>query len=162
MENKWRIGTGFDTHPLVKGRKLVIGGVEIPFNKGLDGWSDADVLVHAIMDALLGAAAMGDIGQHFPPGEPRYKDISSLDLLKEVNDKLAAQNWGIVNIDSTVITEEPKLAGFIDQMRLKLSQTLSIKTGQVSVKASTSSKLGCIGKGNGIEARAVALIEKRS
>ncbi|HEY79018.1 MAG TPA: 2-C-methyl-D-erythritol 2,4-cyclodiphosphate synthase [Dehalococcoidia bacterium] len=162
MENKWRIGTGFDTHPLVKGRKLVIGGVEIPFNKGLDGWSDADVLVHAIMDALLGAAAMGDIGQHFPPGEPRYKDISSLDLLKEVNDKLAAQNWGIVNIDSTVITEEPKLAGFIDQMRLKLSQTLSIETGQVSVKASTSSKLGCIGKGNGIEARAVALIEKRS
>ena len=114
------------------------------------------------MDALLGAATLGDIGQHFPPGEPRYKDISSLDLLKEVNDKLAAQNWGIVNIDSTVITEEPKLAGFIDQMRLKLSQTLGIETGQVSVKASTSSELGCIGKGKGIEARAVALIERRS
>jgi 2-C-methyl-D-erythritol 2,4-cyclodiphosphate synthase len=162
MENKLRIGTGYDIHPLVKGRKLVIGGVEIPFNKGLDGWSDADVLVHAIMDALLGAAAMGDIGQHFPPGEPRYKDISSLDLLKEVRDKLAAQSWGIVNIDSTIITEEPKLAGFIEQMRLKLSQTLGIEVGQVSVKASTSSRLGCIGKGKGIEARAVVLIEKRS
>ena len=157
-----RVGIGYDVHPLVTGRRLVLGGIDIPFDKGLDGWSDADVLVHAIMDALLGAGAMGDIGRHFPPGEPRYKDISSLALLKEVNGKLTAQNWGIVNIYSTVITEEPRLAEFIDQMQLKLSQTLGIGTGQVSVKASTSSRLGYIGKGKGVEARAVVLIEKRS
>ena len=157
-----RIGTGFDTHSLVKGKKLVIGGVEIPFNKGLDGWSDADVLTHAIIDALLGAAALDDIGGHFPPGEPQYKDISSLTLLEKVRDKLTAQGWCIGNIDATVIAEEPKLAEFINQIRLKISQALAIEVGKVSVKASTSSKLGCVGKGKGIEARAVALIEGAS
>jgi len=154
-----RIGIGYDTHPLVKGRKLVIGGVEIPFKKGLSGWSDADVLTHAIIDALLGAAGLGDIGSHFPPGEPQYKDISSLVLLKEVKDKLAAKGWRIGNIDATVIAEEPKLAEFINQMELKLSQTLGIETSQVSVKASTSNSLGCVGKGRGIEAQAVALVQ---
>lgn len=158
-KNKLRIGTGYDVHPLVKKRKLVIGGVEIPFGKGLDGWSDADVLTHAIIDALLGAAALGDIGGHFPPGEPQYKDISSLTLLKEVGDKLVAQGWRIVNIDATVIAEEPKLAGFIDRMRQSLSQTLGIEVERVSVKASTANGLGCIGKGKGMEALAVAMIE---
>jgi len=158
VENNMRIGIGYDTHPLVKKRKLVLGGVEIPFAKGLEGWSDADALTHAIIDALLGAAALGDIGQHFPPGEAQYKDISSLSLLKTTKDKLAEKGWHIVNIDATVIAEEPKLAGFIDQMRQNLSQTLGIEIDKVSVKASTPNGLGCIGKGKWIEARAVALI----
>jgi len=162
MESRLRIGIGYDTHPLVKKRRLVLGGVEIPFNKGLGGWSDADVLTHAIIDALLGAAALGDIGSHFPPSEAAYKDISSLVLLEEVKDKLTAEGWRISNIDATVITEQPKLAEFISQMRYSLSQTLSIEASQVSVKASTSAKLGGIGRGKWIEARAVALIESNS
>ena len=140
----------------------MLGGVEIPHNRGLDGWSDADVLTHAIIDALLGAAALGDIGSHFPPGEAAYKDISSIVLLEEVKDKLDAEGWRISNLDATVITEEPKLAEFISQMRYSLSQTLGIKVSQVSVKASSSDKLGYTGRGEGIEARAVALIESIS
>jgi len=159
MANKLRVGIGYDAHPLVKGRKLIIGGVEIPFNKGLSGWSDADVLIHAIIDALLGAAALGDIGSHFPPGDLQYKDISSLVLLKEVRDKLAAQGWRIGNIDATVITEEPKLAEFISQIRLKLSQTLAIEVDQVSVKASTANGLGFVGRGEGIAVYAIAMVE---
>jgi 2-C-methyl-D-erythritol 2,4-cyclodiphosphate synthase len=158
MESKLRIGTGFDVHPLVKERRLILGGVEIPFRKGLDGWSDADALTHAIIDALLGAAALGDIGTHFPPGEAQYKDISSLELLKTTMEKLSQAGWHIVNIDATVIAEEPKLSGYIDQMRQKLSQRLGIDIDKVSVKASTTNGLGCIGKGRWIEARAVALI----
>lgn len=158
MASKLRIGIGYDVHPLVKKRKLVLGGVEIPFAKGLDGWSDADMLTHAVIDALLGAAALGDIGTHFPPGEAQYKDISSLTLLKTTGDKLAAQGWQIVNIDATVIAEEPKLAGFIDQMRQNLSQTLGIELNRVSVKASTANGLGFVGRGEGMEAQAVALI----
>jgi 2-C-methyl-D-erythritol 2,4-cyclodiphosphate synthase len=154
-----RIGIGYDIHPLVKKRKLIIGGVEIPFDKGLDGWSDADVLTHAIIDALLGAAALGDIGALFPPGEPQYKDISSLVLLENTRDKLLAQGWQVVNIDATVIAEEPKLADFIERMRQKLSQTLGIEVEQVSVKASTSNEMGCVGRGRGIEAQAIALLE---
>ena len=159
MENKMRVGIGYDIHPLVKKRKLVLGGVEIPFDKGLDGWSDADVLTHAVSDALLGAAALGDIGGHFPPGEARYKDISGLILLEEVRDKLAAQGWRIVNIDATIIAEEPKLAGFIENMRQNLSLTLGIEMERVSVKASTANGLGLVGKGEGMVAYAVALIE---
>jgi len=154
-----RVGIGYDIHPLVKGRKLVLGGVEIPFKEGLDGWSDADVLTHAIIDALLGAAALGDRGSHFPSGKAKYKDISSLSLLKEVKDKLAAKGWRISNIDAVVIAEEPKLAKFIAPMRLKLSQTLAIKLAQISIKASTANGIGCVGKGRGIEAQAVALLE---
>jgi 2-C-methyl-D-erythritol 2,4-cyclodiphosphate synthase len=162
VENKLRVGIGYDVHPLVKKRKLIIGGVEIPFDKGLDGWSDADVLTHAVIDALLGAAALGDIGSHFPPGEAQYKDISSLTLLEKTGGKLAAGGWRIVNIDATVIAEEPKLAGFFGQMRWQLSGRLGIDLEQVSVKASTTNSLGCIGKGRGIEALAVALIEGRA
>ena len=154
-----RVGIGYDTHRLIKGRKLIIGGAELPFKKGLDGWSDADVLCHAVSDALLGAAAMGDIGTHFPPGDPQYKDISSLVLLKEVGGKLKAKGYKIVNIDATVIAEEPRLAEFIGEMRKTLSQALDIEVDKVSVKASTPDGLSCVGKGKGIEARAVALIE---
>jgi 2-C-methyl-D-erythritol 2,4-cyclodiphosphate synthase len=159
MATKLRIGTGYDMHPLVKRRKLVLGGVEIPFNKGLEGWSDADVLTHAVIDALLGAAALGDIGGHFPAGEAKYKDISSLTLLKEVGQKLADGGWQIVNIDATIVAEEPRLAGFIEKMRRNLSQALGIEVGRVSVKASTANGVGCLGKGKWMEAQAAALIE---
>jgi 2-C-methyl-D-erythritol 2,4-cyclodiphosphate synthase len=159
MANNLRVGIGFDTHPLVKRRRLVLGGVEIPNDRGLSGWSDADVLTHAIIDALLGAAALGDIGSHFPPGEAEYKDVASLVLLKEVKDKLAAEGWRISNLDATVIAEQPRLNEFISQIQTSLSQALGIEAGRVSVKASTAAKLGGIGRGEGIEARAVALIE---
>jgi len=159
METRLRIGTGYDMHPMARKRKLILGGVEIPFAKGLDGWSDADALTHAVIDALLGAAALGDIGGHFPPGEPQYKDISSLTLLKEAGEKLAAGGWRIVNIDATVIAEAPRLAGHIERMRQNLSQSLGIEVGRVSVKASTANGVGCLGRGKWIEAQAVALIE---
>ena len=154
-----RIGVGYDVHPLTQGRKLVLGGIDIPFDKGLSGWSDADVLTHAIIDALLGAAALGDIGSYFPPGEPRYKNISSLVLLKRVSDELIEKGWRINNIDATVVAEQPRLRDFIDQIRQKLSQTLGIALSQVSVKASTSAQLGFVGRGEGVATYAIALIE---
>ena len=159
MNGKMRIGTGYDVHPLVTGRKLVLGGTDIPFDRGLDGWSDADALTHAVIDALLGAAALGDIGRHFPPGEPQYKDISSLVLLERVREKLAENGWQVVNIDATVLAESPRLGDFIDPMRQQLSRTLGISISQVSVKASTANGLGSVGRGEGIAAYAVALIE---
>jgi len=162
MSSKMRIGIGYDVHPLTSGRRLVLGGVDIPFNKGLSGWSDADVLTHAIIDALLGAAALGDIGSHFPPGESQYRDISSLILLKRVGDKLAKNSWQVVNVDATIVAEQPKLRDFIDQMRQQLSQTLGITLNQVGVKASTSARLGFVGRGEGIAACAVVLIENIS
>ena len=154
-----RVGVGYDVHPLTLGGRLVLGGVDIPFGKGLSGWSDADVLTHAIMDALLGAAALGDIGSHFPPGKPQYKDISSLVLLQRVRDKLAENDWQINNIDATIVAEQPKLRDYIDGMRQQLSQTLGIDISQVSVKASTSAGLGFVGRGEGMAAYAVAMIE---
>jgi len=154
-----RTGIGYDVHPLVPGRKLVLGGVDIPFVKGLSGWSDADALTHAVIDALLGAAALGDIGSHFPPGESQYKDISSLVLLGKVREELAGSGWRVVNVDATILAESPRLRDFIDRMRQQLSQTLNINISQVSVKASTSNGLGFIGRGEGIAAYAVALIE---
>jgi len=157
-----RVGIGYDVHPLTPGRRLVLGGIDIPFNKGLGGWSDADVLTHAIIDALLGAAALGDIGSHFPSGEPQYKGISSLVLLKRVGDELKENGWQIVNVDATILAEQPKLRDFIDPMRRQVSQTLGIDTSQVSVKASTSDQLGFVGRGEGIAACAVALIESIS
>jgi len=157
-----RIGIGYDVHPLTPGRRLVLGGVDIPFAKGLSGWSDADALTHAIIDALLGAAGLGDIGSHFPPGEPEYKDISSLVLLERVRDKLEENGWLIDNIDATIVAEQPKLRDFIDQMRQQLSQTLGIASSQVSVKASTSAQLGFIGWGEGMAVWAIALLEGTS
>jgi len=162
MSSKIRVGIGYDVHPLTSGRRLVLGGVDIPFDKGLSGWSDADVLTHAIIDALLGAAALGDIGSHFPPGEPRYKGIASLTLLKRVRDELAENSWQVVNVDATIVAEQPKLRDFIDQMRQQLSQTLGIALNQVGVQASTSARLGFVGRGEGIAAGAVALIESIS
>jgi 2-C-methyl-D-erythritol 2,4-cyclodiphosphate synthase len=156
-----RIGIGYDIHPLNQGGRLVLGGVDIPFDKGLSGWSDADVLSHAIIDALLGAAALGDIGSHFPPGKPQYKDISSLLLLEKVRDKLKEDGWQVNNVDATIVAEQPKLAGFIDQMRQQLSQTLDIDMNKVSVKASTSAQLGSVGRGEGIAAFAIALIVRK-
>ena len=161
MASRLRVGTGYDAHPLVAGRRLVLGGVVIPFPKGLSGWSDADALTHAVIDALLGAAALGDIGGHFPPGEPQYKDICSLELLKETGAKLAGAGFEVVNIDATVMAEAPHLAGFIAEMRSRLSGALGIKPEAVSVKATTSSGLGFTGRGEGIAAQAVALIEGR-
>ena len=158
MVTKMRIGIGYDAHPLVPGRRLVLGGLEIPFDKGLFGWSDADVLTHTIIEALLGAAALGDIGSHFPPGAAEYKNISSLALLIKVKDMLAENGWLIDNIDATVVAERPKLRDYIDRMRRQLSQTLGIQMSQVSVKASTSNQLGFEGRGEGIAAHAVALI----
>jgi len=155
-----RAGTGYDVHPLTPGRRLVLGGIDIPFDKGLSGWSDADVLTHAIMDALLGAAALGDIGSHFPPGEPEYRDISSLVLLERVRDKLRENGWQVGNIDATIVAEKPKLSGYIDRMRQQISQTLGVAISRVSVKASTSNQLGFIGREEGIAAWAIALIEE--
>ncbi len=160
MAGKARAGIGFDVHPLVAGRRLVLGGVEIPFEKGLNGWSDADVLIHAIMDALLGAAALGDIGQHFPSDDPRYKDSNSLVLLNEVRSKLKAQRWSIGNIDATIVAEQPKLNPFFDRMKGKISIALGISPSQVSIKATTSEGLGFTGRGEGIAAYAIALIEE--
>jgi 2-C-methyl-D-erythritol 2,4-cyclodiphosphate synthase len=159
MKDNKRIGIGYDVHPLVPGRKLVLGGTEIPFSKGLEGWSDADALTHAIIDALLGAAALGDIGQHFPSGELEYEGISSLMLLDKVVEKLEERGWGVVNIDATVVAEKPRLREYIDDMRENLSEILGVDIGRVSVKASTSNGLGYIGSGEGIAAYAVAMIE---
>jgi 2-C-methyl-D-erythritol 2,4-cyclodiphosphate synthase len=162
MGDKMRIGIGYDVHPLVAGRKLVLGGVEIPFGKGLEGWSDADALTHAVIDALLGAAGLGDIGQHFPSGEPEYEGISSLVLLDKVVEKLGEQGWRVGNIDATVVAEKPRLSEYIDDMRRTLSQVLGIDIGKISIKASTNNGLGFIGNGEGIAAYAVAMIEGKS
>jgi 2-C-methyl-D-erythritol 2,4-cyclodiphosphate synthase len=159
MKNNTRIGIGYDVHPLEPGRKLVLGGVRIPFDEGLSGWSDADILTHAIIDALLGAAALGDIGVHFPPGDPRYKDISSLVLLEKAKKKLVAAGWEVVNIDATVVAEKPRLAEYTGAMREQLGKTLGINAGRISVKASTANGLGFIGQGEGIAVCAVAMIE---
>ena len=140
----------------------MLGGIDIPFDKGLSGWSDADVLTHAIIDALLGAAALGDIGSHFPPGDPQYKDISSLVLLEKVRDELDANGWQVDNVDATIVAEEPKLRGFIDRIRQQISRALEIDTGQVSVKASTSNGLGFVGRQEGMAACAVALLKTTS
>lgn len=155
-----RVGIGYDVHAFVPGRRLVLGGVEVPFEKGLSGWSDADVLTHAVIDALLGAAALGDIGNHFPPGDPEYHDISSLVLLERVRDELAEQGWRVGNIDTTIVAERPTLGGFIDRMREQLGRALGIEAGRVSIKATTSEKMGFAGREEGIAVWAVALLDK--
>jgi 2-C-methyl-D-erythritol 2,4-cyclodiphosphate synthase len=161
MSDNMRTGIGYDVHPLVPGRKLILGGVEIPFDKGLEGWSDADVLTHAVMDALLGAAALGDIGQHFPPGQPEYEGISSLILLDRVVDKVEEKGFKVINIDATVVAEKPRLREYADDMRRNLSRILGIDIDRVSVKASTSNGLGFVGSGEGIVTYVVAMIEER-
>ena len=154
-----RIGHGYDVHRLVEGRKLILGGVEIPWEKGLDGHSDADVLTHAVMDALLGAAAMGDIGKLFPDTDDRFLGICSMELLTEVGSRLRAAGYAVGNIDATVIAQRPKLAPYIDAMRKEIAERLQIDVSRVSVKATTEEHLGFTGEGLGIAAHAVALIE---
>ncbi len=154
-----RIGQGYDVHKLVEGRKLILGGVEIEYDKGLLGHSDADVLVHAIMDALLGAAALGDIGKLFPDSDPAYEGADSLALLREVGKRLRAEGFEIGNLDSTVIAQAPKLAPHIQRMRANIAAALDVDVARVSVKATTEERLGFTGSGQGIAAQAVALIE---
>ncbi len=153
-----RIGIGYDIHPLVSGRKLILGGVEISSPKGLDGWSDADVLTHAVIDALLGAANLGDIGRHFPAGMAEFRDVSSVSLLSRVDKMLKERGWEIGNVDANVIAEQPKLSAEIEKMRLKLAEVVGVEAERISVKAKTGNGLGTIGHGEGIAAQAVALI----
>jgi 2-C-methyl-D-erythritol 2,4-cyclodiphosphate synthase len=154
-----RIGQGFDVHALVEGRRLMIGGVEIPHSKGLLGHSDGDVLLHAICDALIGAAGLGDIGQHFPDTDGRYKGADSLELLREVGARIAALRFKVVNLDATVIAQEPRMAPHVPQMVRNIAGALDIGPGQVNVKAKTTERLGTIGRGEGIAAEAIAMLE---
>jgi 2-C-methyl-D-erythritol 2,4-cyclodiphosphate synthase len=154
-----RIGQGFDIHALAAGRKLIIGGVTIPYERGLAGHSDADVLLHAICDALIGAAALGDIGKHFPDTDPRYAGIDSRKLLREVAQLLRAKGYRVVNVDSTVIAQAPKLAPYIVAMCENIAADLGLQATDVNVKAKTAEKLGALGRGEGIAAEAVVLIE---
>jgi 2-C-methyl-D-erythritol 2,4-cyclodiphosphate synthase len=154
-----RIGQGFDVHAFIEGRKLVVGGVEIPHEKGLDGHSDADVLLHAICDALLGAAALGDIGWHFPDTDATYQGADSRTLLRDVGKKLGAQGFRIVNIDATIIAQAPRMAPHVARMIGNIAADLGLKPAAVSVKATTTEKLGFTGRGEGIAAQAVVLIE---
>ena len=156
-----RVGIGYDVHPLVAGRPLVIGGVTVTFGSGLQGHSDADVLTHAIIDALLGAISLRDIGTHFPDADPQYKYISSMTLLIRVGEMLHDRGFKIENIDATVICEQPRLADHIDEMCLNIGAALGIDTEQVSVKATTSAGLGFLGEGMGIATHAVALVERK-
>lgn len=155
-----RIGNGYDVHKLTENRKLILGGVDIPYEKGLLGHSDADVLIHAIMDALLGACALGDIGSFFPDTDDKYKDISSILLLKKVGQVLKKENYTIINIDSIVAAQSPKLSPYINIMRENIADALEIPVGNVGIKATTTEHLGFEGRGEGISAYAVCLVKK--
>ena len=156
-----RVGMGYDVHKLVEGRDLIIGGVKIPYEKGLLGHSDADVLLHAIMDALLGAAALGDIGKHFPDTDPKYKGADSLDLLKEVYKLLDKNDYVVENIDATIIAQAPKMRPHIDEMRINIAHALRIEMSQVNVKATTEEGLGFTGTGEGISSQAICLLKNK-
>ncbi|MEE8636768.1 MAG: 2-C-methyl-D-erythritol 2,4-cyclodiphosphate synthase [Dehalococcoidia bacterium] len=158
MREGLRVGIGCDSHPLISGRRLVLGGVEIPYDKGLSGWSDADAAIHAIIDALCGAADLGDIGTLFPSQKPEYENIPSLVLLSEIGEMLKAKGLTIVNIDVTIIAKNPKLSSFIPEMRRRIGQALGTDSTRVTIKATTTNGLGFIGREEGIAAQAVALI----
>ena len=155
-----RIGFGYDVHPLVEGRKLVLGGVEIPFEKGLEGHSDADVLLHAVCDALLGALGEGDIGKHFPNTDPRFRGISSLRLLEAVASRLTEKLFGAENVDVSVVAEKPRIAAYIPRMIEQISRVLNLSPERVNIKATTSEGLGFVGEGKGIAAYAVVLLKE--
>lgn len=155
-----RIGFGYDVHQLIENRKLILGGVEIPFEKGLLGHSDADVLIHAIMDSILGALALGDIGKHFPDTDQKYKDISSLVLLENVYNLMKEYEYEIGNIDATIGAQRPKLATYIDEMRLNISKVLNTDIDNINVKATTTEKLGFIGREEGISSYSICLLKK--
>jgi len=155
-----RIGIGYDVHRLVSGRPLILGGVKVPYDRGLLGHSDADVLIHAVCDALLGAAGLGDIGKHFPDSDEKYRGISSLILLRRVREMLAVAGFRVVNVDTVVVAQEPRLAPFIHGMIQQLADSLGVDTTQINIKATTTEGLGFEGRGEGISAQAVALIQK--
>jgi 2-C-methyl-D-erythritol 2,4-cyclodiphosphate synthase len=155
-----RIGVGWDSHPLVSGRRLVLGGVHIPYDRGLSGWSDADVAIHAVIDALCGAGDLGDIGVLFPPGNPEYKDISSLVLLSKTRQLLEAKGFKVVNVDVTIAAQTPRLLPFVPEMKKGLSQALDTDPTRVTIKATTANGLGSIGREEGIAAHAVALLRR--
>ena len=157
---KLRVGHGYDVHRLVEGRTLILGGVTVPFDRGLLGHSDADVLTHAVMDALLGAAALGDIGKHFPDTDPAYAGADSLRLLDHVVELLEERGWQVGNVDATVVAQTPKLAPYIPDMRRRLAEAMGLDVDCVSVKATTEERLGFTGSGEGMAAHAVALIER--
>ncbi|GMQ65121.1 2-C-methyl-D-erythritol 2,4-cyclodiphosphate synthase [Vallitalea maricola] len=154
-----KIGMGYDVHRLVEDRKLILGGVEIPYEKGLLGHSDADVLVHAIMDALLGAMGKGDIGKHFPDTDNKYKSISSLKLMAQVKELLTSEGYSIINIDSTIIAQRPKMADYIDEMRTNIADVLDIEIENINIKATTEEGLGFTGEGLGIASQAICLLK---
>jgi 2-C-methyl-D-erythritol 2,4-cyclodiphosphate synthase len=156
-----RVGIGFDAHRFVPGRPLILGGVEIPFSMGLEGFSDADVLVHAIADALLGAVSAGDLGKHFPTGDLRYKDISSLILLQQVDELLSHEGYEILNLDTVLILQEPKVDKYREEMKEKIAQTIGLNKERISIKATTTEGLGFAGRGEGIGAQAVALVQRK-
>lgn len=156
-----KVGIGWDSHPLVSGRKLILGGVDIPYDKGLSGWSDADVASHAIINALCGAADLGDIGILFPAEEAKYKDISSLVLLGKTSELLKARGFGVANVDVTILAQSPRLSPFIPEMRKRIGQALGVDSTRVTVKAATTNGLGFIGRGEGMAAQAVALVRKK-
>jgi 2-C-methyl-D-erythritol 2,4-cyclodiphosphate synthase len=156
-----RIGMGYDVHALQDDLPLILGGVNIPYPRGLEGHSDADVLVHAIMDALLGAAALGDIGKHFPPGDPRIKGISSLVLLQEVAKLLSKADFEVNNLDSVIVAERPKLSPYVETMRSRIGEALGIEKDLISVKATTTERLGFTGREEGIAAYAIAMLQKK-
>ncbi|WP_286033581.1 2-C-methyl-D-erythritol 2,4-cyclodiphosphate synthase [Fusobacterium necrogenes] len=156
----FRIGNGYDVHKLVEGRKLILGGIEIPHIKGVLGHSDGDVLIHAIMDAMLGALALGDIGQHFPDTDIQYKDIDSTILLAKVNELITKKKYKIVNIDSVIVLQKPKIKPYIEEMRKKIAQILEINIERISVKATTEEKLGFTGDETGVKSYCVILLEK--
>lgn len=162
MENNFRIGYGYDVHRLVEGRNLILGGVHIPHKVGLDGHSDADVLLHAISDALLGSLALGDIGKHFPDTDEAFKNADSRKLLSKVYQLIKDKGFRLVNIDSTIVAQKPKLAPYVDEMRRNIAEDLVLEIDRVSVKATTSEKLGFEGAEQGISAKAVVLITKSS
>jgi len=162
MKSNIRIGYGYDVHAFAKDRKLILGGVEIPSEKGLLGHSDADVLLHAISDALLGTLALGDIGKHFPDTDPKYKNADSMKLLDEVYTKIKEKGYVLGNIDSVIALQKPKVAPYIEEMRRKIADTLSVNINQVSVKATTTEKLGFVGREEGVEATAMVLIFRES
>ncbi|GMQ56477.1 2-C-methyl-D-erythritol 2,4-cyclodiphosphate synthase [Vallitalea sediminicola] len=156
-----KIGMGYDVHKLVKDRRLILGGVDIPYEKGLLGHSDADVLVHAIMDALLGAMGKGDIGKHFPDTDDKYKSISSLKLMVQVNELLISEGYSIINIDSTIIAQRPKMADYIQEMRINIAGVLNIEIENINIKATTEEGMGFTGEGLGISSQAICLLEKK-
>ncbi len=156
----FRVGYGYDVHRLTNGRRLVLGGVDIPSEKGLEGHSDADVLLHAIMDALAGAAALGDIGKHFPNTDERYRGISSVRLLQLIAGLLEQEHWTVVNVDSTIVLEEPKVGPYVDAMRRIIAEVLAIADSCVSIKATTNEGMGFVGRGEGAAAHAIALVRK--